>query len=44
MLGFSPLASAPLADTGAVAEAGFGLDDIGAGFPTNVTWPTKPEA
>ena len=34
MLGFSPLASAPLADTGAVAEAGFGLDDIVAGAPT----------
>ena len=28
MLGFSPLASAPLANTGAVAEAAFGLDDI----------------
>ena len=34
MLGFSPLASAPLADTGAIAEAAFGLDDIVAGAPT----------
>ena len=34
MLGFSPLASAPLADTGAVADAAFGLDNIVAGAPT----------
>ena len=34
MLGFSPLASAPLANTGAVADAAFGLDDIVTGAPT----------
>ncbi len=37
MLGFSPLASAPLADSGAIAEAAFGLDDIVAGVPTVAT-------